>query len=66
MTVLALESISTDADNTKQKLKDDLTGACLKYMFTAEDSKSERKAKDDIDKVIGESSGYSDVCNYIL
>ena len=48
------------------KLKGDLAVPCLKYMMAKDKSKLERKAKDEIDEVLGGEAMHDETCKYVL
>ena len=44
-----------------------LTPACLDYAVSRKDSKLERNAKDEIDKILGaDGTNYKSLCDYVL
>ena len=47
-------------------LKADLTGPCVSWGFSKNDSKLEREAKNEIDEIMGGEVSYSDLCNWVL
>ena len=49
-----------------ESLRADLTGPCLKYLFSKADSKLERNAKNTIDETFGGEVDYKGVCNWII
>ena len=49
-----------------ESLRADLTGPCLKYLFSKADSKLERNAKNTIDEAFGGEVDYKGVCNWII
>ena len=49
-----------------ESLRADLTGPCLKYLFSKADSKLERNAKNTIDDSFGGEVDYKGVCNWII
>jgi len=57
---------TTAGERAVAKFKDDLTVPCLKYVFSRNDSKAERTAKNDIDDVIGGDVNHGAVCKYVL
>lgn len=49
-----------------ESLRSNLTGPCLKYLFSKVDSKLERIAKNTIDESFGGEVDYKGVCNWII
>ena len=49
-----------------ESLRSDLTGPCLKYLFSKRDTKLERDAKNSIDETFGGEVEYKGVCNWII
>ena len=64
----ALDTVSSDPVSTSTYiLKADLAGPCIRWGYSAEDSKLERVAEDEIDSIVGgEISNYSDLCNWVF
>jgi selenophosphate synthase len=55
-----------EANLIKNKLKAELTEACLKYVVSKNDSKLERLAKNEIDEIIGGEVNYIEACKWVL
>ena len=51
---------------TQNRIKGDLTEACVKYVVSKADSKLEREAKDSIDDILGGEVNYRETCNWVL
>ena len=47
-------------------LKAELTGPCVSWGFSKNDSKLEREAKNEIDDIMGGEVSYQDLCNWVL
>jgi len=60
-------STATSVQNAEYAaLRGELTGPCLKYVFSTSDSKLERQAKNNIDDAFNGSVDYRGVCNWII
>ena len=60
--VASSENVSTV---TKNEVRAELTGACLNYLLSKNDSKAERSAKDEIDEYFGGEMNYTEVCKWV-
>ena len=50
----------------QNRIKGELTEACVKYLVSKVDSKLEREAKDEIDDTLGGEVNYKEVCKWVL
>jgi hypothetical protein len=50
----------------QNRVKGELTEACIKYAVSKVDSKLEREAKDEIDDILGGEVNYKGVCDWVL
>ena len=50
----------------QNRIKAELTEACVKYLVSKNDSKLEREAKDEIDEVLGGEVNYIETCKWVL
>ena len=63
----AMRDTTSESDQAVASAKAELTDACLKYAVAKADSKLEREAQDDIDKILGaDGADYKSLCNYVL
>jgi hypothetical protein len=56
----------TVAEMAISDFRDQVTGPCLRWAFSASDTKAEREAKNAIDEVVGEGADYRGVCGFVL
>ena len=50
----------------QNRIKGELTEACVKYLVSKNDSKLEREAKTEIDEVLGGDVNYIETCKWVL
>ena len=62
----ALPEPKNESVLTQNRIKGELTEACVKYLVSKNDSKLEREAKDEIDEVLGGEVKYIEVCKWVL
>ena len=48
------------------EFKAELTGPCLRYVVSKNDSKAERKAKNEIDDIVGGETNHREACQWVL
>ena len=56
----------SQADTVTASLKGELTGPCVRFMVTKEDSKAEREAQNEIDEIVGGDTNHAAVCKWVL
>ena len=50
----------------QNRMKGELTEACVKYLVSKNDSKLEREAKNEIDDIVGGEVNYIETCKWVL
>ena len=49
-----------------ERIQGRLTEPCVRYIFSKNDSKLERDAKNDIDDIVGGEVAYGETCKWVL
>ena len=65
--VSGLQENSPSSNRVLTNIKTELTKSCLNYAVSHVDSRLERDAKDEIDKILGaDGTDYKSLCDYVL
>ena len=65
-TQLVERSLSDPTSQVTNEFKEELAGACIRYMVSKSDSKLEREAVVDIEDIVGGSVNTRETCNWVL
>ena len=65
-TRVAEQSLTDPTSEVTSAIKSELSGPCVRYMLSTNDSKLEREAKNDIEEVVGGPVNYTETCNWVL
>lgn len=65
--VSGLRTSTSGSEEVVSQSKAELAEACLDYAISRKDSKLERNAKDEIDRILGaDGANYKALCDYVL
>ena len=65
-TQLVEQSLSDPTSKAANTIKESLAEPCLRFMFSKNDSKLEREAKNDIEEIVGGPVAHLETCNWVF